>query len=65
MRVSLSFDERKPRERAIMHQFVSLAQQRTRRPLSPIPFCWLEQGTASALRLLERIVRWLVCAVLR
>lgn len=64
MRITLTFDERKPQERALMHQYAKLSQPTAPRPTSStFPFSWLELGVHGGLRLLEAGVQRLVWAL--
>lgn len=65
MRFTLTLDEHKPQEQALLRQLKLLAQEQTRRPTSPFPFSWLEQGIGATLRGLEWAVHWVVCAFIR
>jgi hypothetical protein len=65
MRVTLTLDEHNPQERVILRRLQVLSRQQTRRPGSPVPFSWLEQGIDAALHGLEWAVQRMVCAFVR
>lgn len=65
MHVTLTLDERKPQDQAVLNQLRTLAQAKTRRRRSPFPFSVLEWGVDLVLAGTEWAVQRLVAALVR